>query len=128
MQTRVYKLYGTTTGNNIASVAVGQNGRVTAIAFDIVGVANAAVTNALTYEVTLNTASSMVATNDTVTSLASCSMGTAIASSYMGAQKLIAGLSIAVQTGDRFVLNSGSLAGTGLPATQGAEVYIYVEQ
>lgn len=123
---KVYKLYATTTGNGVATLSIAKAGKITAISFTGSGIAGAALTDAETAEVALNTATQMLTTNDTVTSLGAATMSGNVNAGSCVVNHAIVGIAIPVQAGDRLVLNITQLGSCGNISSRGWEVYVYV--
>lgn len=122
-----YRVYSNAviTTNAAAYAQISQNGRISAIHIATAGVAGAATTGHLSYELSLNTGAGTILVNDTPgTSLVVHSQSFPVNAGAASGGILIAGLNIMVQGGDRLYLHT-YLSGQQ-PASAICHVTIYV--
>lgn len=125
MQTRIYKLSASAVADSAgaANITVQQNGIVSAVLIDQVGLLGAAVDGRQTCEVSF-TNQSGVGTNDTIGQIAQASVSGMIASSATSAGCHVGNIAVPVRAGDRINLN---VEATGTAFAQSIwTAYVYV--
>lgn len=127
--TKAYKIYATAAGAASAFILIAQDGIITGVSWALTIFSGAVVNTGELAEITLNSSSSNLTTNDTPgTVIDNCSVSTAVASSSGSANKITVGLAIPVKAGDRIYLNNTNLpAACAAASSRAFEVTVYVQ-